>query len=61
MLYRLFSVSGRVRTGLFVLALAGVLMMSACSGDAVQDTVTGTVSTVLGFIIVCAAFHVCTF
>jgi len=61
MLYRLLAVSGRVRTGLFVLALAGTLLMLCCSGDAVQDTVTGTASTVLGFVIVCAVFHGCTF
>ena len=42
MSYRLFSISGRVHTGLFVIALVGTLLMSGCSGDAVQDTVTGT-------------------
>jgi hypothetical protein len=61
MLYRLFSISEPVRTGLLVLALAGALMMSGCSGDALQDTATGTASTVLGFVIVCAVFRVCAF
>ena len=58
MLYRLFSVSEQVRTGRLVLALAGTLLMSGCSADAVQDTVTGTALTVLSL---CAVFHVCTF
>lgn len=61
MAYRLFAISGRVRTGLLVLALAGALLMSGCSADAVQDTVTGTASTVLGFVIVCTLFHTCAF
>jgi len=61
MLHRLFSISGRVRTAQLVFALAGALLMSGCSGDALQDTLTGTTSTVLGFVIVCAVFRVCAF
>ena len=56
--YRLFSISGRVQTGLLVLTLAGTLLMSGCSADTAQDTVTGTALTVLSL---CAVFHVCNF
>ncbi len=61
MLTRLYSIAGRMRPPLLVLALVALPLLSGCSDDAMQDTVTGTMSTVLGFVIICAVFHICGF